>query len=239
MDKKISIIIPVYNVEQYIEKCLQSCINQDLPHQDYEIIVINDGSTDGSLEVVNRVTTDYSNFIIINKPNEGASSARNKGLDIASGNYVWFIDADDWIETNCLQSLIFIMEQEQLDALQIGYHKVINSKTYPFEQKFRKTTPVMSPKEYVNPDLFVGGTCGTIFKREIATINSIRFDEQMRIAEDQLFFLCLFKFAKRVKRVNRLVYYYLSNPNSLMLNVTEEQLLQSVKTISDIFPKSP
>ena len=96
----LSIIIPVYNVEKYVEKCIRSCENQDIPKENYEVIVVNDGSPDGSLAIVERLANEFSNIKVINQENKGLSMARNTGLEAAKGEYVWFVDSDDWIEEN-------------------------------------------------------------------------------------------------------------------------------------------
>lgn len=117
---KLSIIIPVYNVEKYVEKCIRSCENQDIPKVDYEVIVVNDGSPDGSLAIVERVAKEYPNIKIISQENQGLSGARNAGLDAAQGKYVWFVDSDDWIEDNCLKGLTDKLVDD-VDILQIQY----------------------------------------------------------------------------------------------------------------------
>ena len=126
IEMKLSIIIPVYNVEKYVEKCLRSCAEQDLPSDEYEIIVVNDGTKDSSLEIVERVAKDYSNIAIISQENAGLSAARNKGLSLAKGEYIWFIDSDDWIEKNCLQKIIRKCFEDGLDVLGICAANVVN-----------------------------------------------------------------------------------------------------------------
>ena len=106
----LSIIIPVYNAGQFIEKCLQSCENQDIDPSVYEIILINDGSLDRSLIIMKNTIKKYTNILLLSGPNEGVSNARNKGLDIAQGKYIWCVDADDRIEINCLSKILFILE---------------------------------------------------------------------------------------------------------------------------------
>ena len=103
---KISLIIPVYNVEQYLEKCLLSCLDQDLPQSDYEIIVVNDGSPDGSLAIAERIAATATNITVVSQENGGLSAARNTGLEIAKGKYVWFIDSDDTIKKNWKKGLL-------------------------------------------------------------------------------------------------------------------------------------
>ena len=86
----LSIIIPVYNVEDYIIKCLNSCVSQDIPLESYEIIAVNDGSKDSSLQKLNQFSKDYSNIRVISQENKGLSGARNTGLREAKGDYIWF-----------------------------------------------------------------------------------------------------------------------------------------------------
>lgn len=102
---KISIIVPVYGVENYIEKCLDSIINQDMNDDEYEVIVINDGTKDKSWEIVKRITHGHKNFRLYEQENKGLSATRNKGFDLAKGEYIWCVDSDDYIKINCLNEL--------------------------------------------------------------------------------------------------------------------------------------
>lgn len=122
---KISLIIPVYNVEQYLEQCLNSCLNQDLPIDDFEIIVINDGSKDNSLSIANEFEQKYRNIKVYSQVNQGLSTARNKGLSLAKGEYVWFIDSDDWIKSQSLRKITDLCIENSLDALSISAANVI------------------------------------------------------------------------------------------------------------------
>ena len=116
----LSMILPAYNVEKHIENLIESCERQDISQNSYEIIVVNDGSTDGTLCVVESLVTKYSNIRIVNQPNQGVSVARNNGFKEAKGKYIWFIDPDDEISSNCLSSLISIMEKQNLEALVVA-----------------------------------------------------------------------------------------------------------------------
>ena len=102
---KLSVIIPVYNVAPYIAKCLESIYFQDVDKGDYEIIIVNDGSTDNSLSIVKKTIVNWENVKLIDQSNGGLSCARNSGLDCAIGDYVWFVDSDDWIESNSLKRI--------------------------------------------------------------------------------------------------------------------------------------
>lgn len=123
MKMKISIIIPVYNVEKYLRQCLDSCLEQDIPKSEYEIIIVNDGSPDNSHVIVDEYALLYDNIRVINKKNGGLSSARNAGLSIAKGNLIWFVDSDDSIVSNSLKYIYDIFkENPQLDLLTFDYN---------------------------------------------------------------------------------------------------------------------
>jgi len=128
---RLSIIIPVYNVEEYVEKCIKSCAEQDLSFQEYEIIVVNDGSLDGSLAICERLDAEYAHVHIISQKNKGLSGARNIGLSVAKGEYVWFVDSDDWISPSLLTSICSKLI-DSLDILWLGHvvemnHRIVSS----------------------------------------------------------------------------------------------------------------
>lgn len=135
----LSIIIPVYNAEKYLAECLDSCLNQDIPHEDYEIICVNDGSKDGSAAILDSYAAKYPNVHVVHKANAGVSEARNDGFTLARGTYIWFVDNDDFIHPNALpalqqhiaihpcEKLIFpyyefteVLTEEEIAALQNG-----------------------------------------------------------------------------------------------------------------------
>lgn len=115
----ISVIVPVYNVEKYLERCLDSIINQTL--KDVEIICVNDGSTDNSINILKEYS---SQIIIVNKENGGLSDARNKGLDYASAPYIAFVDSDDWIEETAFEEAYCAIEKYKTDFVCFGSQKV-------------------------------------------------------------------------------------------------------------------
>lgn len=115
--KKVSIIIPLYNLEKLIGKCIASALAQDLSPEEYEILVIDDGSTDGSLAAAEKAAQGHPNVHVYTKPNEGLSRTRNYGTDRAAGRYVMYLDADDYLEPNVLGHLVETMECGGLDML--------------------------------------------------------------------------------------------------------------------------
>lgn len=117
----ISIIIPVYNVEKYLRQCLDSCLNQDIPKSEYEIIIVNDGSPDNSQIIIDEYASKNANIKVIKKENGGLSSARNAGLEIASGDYIWFVDSDDSIKENCLNYICSLFKNNQIQLMTFDY----------------------------------------------------------------------------------------------------------------------
>lgn len=165
----LSFIVPIYNAEKYIKECLDSLLEQDLSNKEYEIICVNDGSTDQSLKILADYENSNNSIRIINKENGGVSSARNKGLEVAAGEYVWFIDADDFIQKNILNALHLLLRESDADVIQIG--------AYPFfdelsdEERVLYENGKLKPKSYAN-NVFV---TRNIFKREFLNHHGITF----------------------------------------------------------------
>lgn len=118
---KFSLVIPVYNVEDFLIQCLDSIVNQTL--ESIEIICINDGSTDNSLEILNKYAAEDKRFVVISQENQGQGVARNKGLEIARGEYIAFVDPDDWIELNALEELYKAFKTKKADVIEFNYRE--------------------------------------------------------------------------------------------------------------------
>ena len=119
--KRLSIIVPVYNVELYVERCLRSLENQDIPKDDYEIICVNDGSPDDSRRVVIHMQNEFDNIVLVDQENHGVSCARNKGIDNANGKYLLFIDPDDYVYTNCFANILKKADEQEAQVSFLGY----------------------------------------------------------------------------------------------------------------------
>ncbi len=210
----LSIIIPVYNKERYVEQCIRSCVDQDLQRDSYEIIIVNDGSTDGSADIIRGFSDPGGKIRYIEQPNQGPGAARNRGLKEARGEYIWFVDSDDRIASNCLKQIVEILKQEQLDALQIGYQIAFENGGQA-SANHGVNTGVCGPREYIVPRVFIGATCITIFRREIATSKGIEFNTDIVLAEDQLYFSEVLDNCTRIKGVDRVYYHYLVNSSSV------------------------
>lgn len=119
--KRLSVIVPMYNVEKYVERCIRSLEKQDIPKDDYEIICINDGSPDNSRDVVRNLQNEFDNIVLIDQENQGVSMARNNGIDIASGKYLLMVDPDDYIKHDVLKERLEVLDQNNLDIGFTGF----------------------------------------------------------------------------------------------------------------------
>ena len=116
----LSVIIPVFNAEKYLSECLDSLLVQDINRDDYEIICVNDGSTDRSLEILREYETKYANILVLDQCNKGICQARNAGFERAQGDYVWFFDSDDFVQDSAFGKLKNITAQSHCDMLTVG-----------------------------------------------------------------------------------------------------------------------
>lgn len=180
----LSIIIPVYNVEKYLAECLDSCLNQGLPAEDYEILCVNDGSPDGSAEILSAYERRYPNIRVLTKENGGVSSARNLGLDHAQGDYVWFVDADDVI---IQESLGLFYEQAKISE----FPDRMKMLAFEFYDEFSSEI-INEPK---NEPLDGGDNLITLSLLSLKRIQerSLRFQAGIYYGEDTLF---LYQFIK-------------------------------------------
>lgn len=124
MGMKLSIVVPIYNVERYLRKCVDSLLAQDLSSQGYEIILVDDGSPDGCPIICDEYASKHENIKVVHQENGGLSAARNSGIEKAQGEYVQFVDADDFLESNVLNSLVEKIDSDQLDVLRFNYQNV-------------------------------------------------------------------------------------------------------------------
>lgn len=172
----LSIIIPMYNVELYVEQCLLSCLRQDIPTSDYEIIVVNDGSPDGSLAIAERMASAASNILIVSQPNGGLSVARNKGLSLAQGEYVWFVDSDDRIEENCLGRISLLLKKN-VDILQLQYRKIYENGKPNIEIPFFSIEGVKNGRDVISLGGLPAPAPFSIYKRKFLIKNNLKFYE--------------------------------------------------------------
>ena len=206
----ISIIVPVYNVELYIEKCIESVLNQTI--DDYELIIINDGSIDNSGLICQEYAKKSNKIKYFDQKNGGVSLARNIGLENAIGKYICFLDSDDTIENNAVFELLKFIEKYnsiEIDILQFGYTTISENSSKYTIPKFSK---IYASEEYFNTNICSPGICGNLIKREL--IEGLRFLNGIKVAEDIEFMVKVFSKANIIGSVDKSLYNYLIRENS-------------------------
>ncbi len=222
MDKSeslVSIIVPVYKVEKYLSRCVDSLINQT--YKNIEIILVDDGSPDNSPKICDEYASRDSRIRVIHKENAGVSEARNTGIDSAKGDYICFVDSDDYVREDMVERLISPANENNSDmVVASGYYKVYGDKII----ELRSDCARGECERVVNKDfsVFWGGkishrsSCSVLYSRD--TIKDIRFDSNLKIAEDFLFVIQAMKKATKISCVDDCLYYYFVNDCSVMNN---------------------
>lgn len=236
---RLSLIIPVYNVERYLAKCLDSVLQQDIPHDEYEIIVVNDGSPDDSARLVQKVQEvqlgqdGSTNIKLVNRENGGLSAARNTGLEHATGEYVWFIDSDDWVEPNCISSLLTYAEDNHLDVhcfgLQLAFE---DGKTEKYNISCEKHRCDYSGDEFICKVGMPPAAWAALYRRDFLLKNKLRFMEGI-LHEDQEFTPRAYFLAKRIAYTDMIVYNYLQRTGSIMKSKRSAKRCKDLLTVAD------
>src|SRR5690554_3745345 len=224
MRPKVSVIIPVYNTEQYIEKCLKSVLNQDL--EDIEILIIDDASPDNSLKIIERFKNIDPRIILKKQEyNQGQAKARNWGLSQAKGDYILFVDSDDFSAPNVLKTIYNKAVKDDLDILEARHFRLTEEKITEFPPNFKLVNEVLSGdkywKESGNISIMVWNK---IYKRTFLLENNILFKD--RKFEDEDFVVRAFMHAKRVKNTELFIYNYLIREDSTMRSAVTPQKVQ-------------
>lgn len=217
----LSIIVPFYNVEEYIEDCIRSMYNQDIPIENYEVICINDCSPDNSVEIIRKLQKEYDNIVLIeHTKNKRQGGARNTGLRCAKGEYIWFVDSDDYIMPNVFNILLNSAMKSSLDVLQFGYTRD-NDKL--LINDFYKNK-ILAGEDYLFTDDIddwydkINAPWHQIIRKELIVRNNIEFIENIQF-EDTDYMLSVFLNANRVQYISVCAYNYRINNNSITLSV--------------------
>lgn len=210
MDSRLSIIIPVYNNENYLRPALQSVLAQTYP--DFEVLVIDDGSTDGSLAICREFAQKDKRLRVIQKEIGGVSSARNRGLEEAAGQYIAFVDGDDCIDPEMYTTMITILQDTGADLVDC---RVIKERQY-MPRSYEKGDVEVSdhPLEYLSKKgYFIDSSLNKVYRRNF--IGHTRFDEGISYSEDKLFVTELIFRAKKMALVSNVFYHYIQHGDSL------------------------
>lgn len=224
-DTRVSIIVPVYNVEKYLVRCIESLINQTF--KNIEIILINDGSTDNSLNIINEYRKKDKRIKLINNKNNGVSYSRNIGIKQSTGDYIMFVDSDDWIDKDAIKNMYALAIKNSCDLIMCSYtREFLNGSK---ERKIMLDDEVIYEKKNIKRDLLrrligpikgelvksegldsIGTVWGKLYKSSIIKNNYIKFIdlEEIGSAEDVLFNIYLFNEIDRAMFINKPIYHY-------------------------------
>ena len=218
---KLSIIIPFYNVEQYIAQCLDSVYQQDIPEEEYEVICVNDASPDGSREIVKEYQKKHKNLVLVeHEKNKKLGAARNTGRKAAGGKYIWNVDSDDMIAPNCLKEMLEICEQKELDVLLFGMRDFKDGALYD-----RKILPWQDAKTVYNGLTFwkeegkqnqrwISQVWTQMYRKAFLDEQQI-YSPEINMGEDVPYTYASIMFAKRLMASNKPYYTYRINPVSM------------------------
>lgn len=226
IEKKVSVIIPVYNAEKHITRCVESLLNQTL--KECEFIFINDGSTDSSRKIIERYSQLDNRIKLINKENEGVSIARNIGLHYSIGKYIGFVDADDYVEADMYRILYEAAVKDDCDTvisnfeIEIDGEKIITRYPFPVD--------VILQREYIEEELLpyyvryenLNTACNKIYRRKLINEKKIRFPEKIELGEDALFNINFFAEIASTKYLDYIGYHYVEVKGSATRNIANK-----------------
>lgn len=232
---KLSIVVNMYNTAKFMPKCMETLLEQDIPQEEYEIILVDDCSPDNSLEMAKEYATRYKNIrVCTHEKNKGLAAARNTGIDAAKGEYLCFVDPDDYIEKNSLAALLKQMDDEQLDMLRFNYQKVDEDYNKvpdsEIEARFDYTPGVMTGTEFLAHRLGVGCyVWAYIYRLEFVKKTGIRFFEGC-FFDDTPWLPRILQKAQRVN-VNPVRHqYYLQRTGSMVHSHNKQAVMRKVDT---------
>lgn len=217
-DLLVSIIIPVYNVQEYIARCLESCTAQQMKNSKhkYEVICVDDGSTDSSLEIIKAYALKYGLITVISKSNNGVSSARNCGMSVAKGKYIWFVDSDDWIAEGSVGAIgdALAKQSEYPDCVLFSFRQVTEYEN--------KTIDIINDVKLVeggygtSKKSYSGSVWCRWFSKKMISDNGFLFDEDMRYSEDTLFLSRVKLICRNQILIEDICYYYYQRQTSAL-----------------------
>lgn len=238
---KLSIILPVFNMEKYLHRSIHSLLAQDIPKDEYEIIIVNDESKDKSLAIARELEAAHENVIVCDKKNGGAGAARNSGLDLAKGKYIHFVDPDDYVAENIYKTLVECAERNQLDLLAFDIIKTTDTNLYQtksiMEELDCNQLQVEDGITYIAHTNYNSACWWYLLNREFLTKTGLRFIEG-RWMEDSILTPKLFIKAKRVAKIPLDVYRYMVIPNSAMTSTEPthyQKLIHDIENATFVF----
>lgn len=223
----ISVIVPVYNCLPYLNECLQSLVKQD--RSSIEIIIVDDGSTDGSGVICDEFAVKYQGVTVIHQSNQGVSAARNKGLDKAIGVYIGFVDADDWVAPDYFDVLLRYINKHEADFYYFDF-KRDNDDIIPLRLTANNASGIIMELWETYQHI---SCCRCLFKNEIIKSNNIRFALERHYGEDQEFALKTILYCTKIIGVDTALYFYRKNQTSAVYKITYD-LFQDIEAMRSV-----
>ena len=221
----LSVIVPIYNGQAYLRQCLDSLLDQDIPAREYEIVCVNDGSRDGSGEILREYGDRFSNVIVIEQENAGVAAARNTGLKQARGAYVWFVDADDFVQHNILGKMRATVEAENCDRLVFGAYQFADELA-PEEVNLASTGGLS-----VNAPWYDAVVWRSLLKRSFLEENQLFFRyPQITHGEDGLFMYEVARCQKSCVEMGEILYFYRVHSGSAETERSPEHLRKMLRS---------
>lgn len=235
----ISVIIPVYNGEQLLNRCIQSVRQQT--YDNFELLLINDGSTDNSLSICQSYAKKDKNIFVYSQKNQGVSAARNKGIELAKGKLICFIDADDWVDKTYLESLHSTYENENADLVISNSKAVLNKGTIKgaaFQDKYLQKRD----DNFIPDELFKNGSIllrlsiwAKLYKKNIIDNHDIRFKKELKLGEDFIFVLEYALKCRKIVFTNDYTYNYDRTNENSVIRKYNKQLYVNFKNTNDVY----
>lgn len=214
-----SIIVPVYNTKTYLERCVKSILNQN--YDGFELILVDDGSSDGSADICDEYAKSDKRVRVIHKKNGGVSSARNCGLKMATGDYVWFVDSDDYIQQDALLILHEVVMRDKKDLYVFNTHKENETFEGDLDTFFQR---------YYFTYVLKYAPWNKLYKRSVLNQYQLQYDEEETIGEDLLFNINYYShMEKEIQFINKQLYFYDNRPGSAMNAKSKYRIVQQMR----------
>ena len=226
---ELSIVIPIYKIRDYVVKCVESCIDNDVIN-DYEIILVDDESPDDSIDLLQPYIQKYDNISLVQRKNGGLSSARNSGLDVAKGYYVWFVDGDDYIEPDAIKIVLQTIKEHKCDIYLLGYNSVVDDKIVD-STIFKVGEGIVNPhKEFLKCNFSFPALVWThVYNRQYLVDNNLRSYEGI-IYDDTEFRFNSYYLASTLFSIEKSLYNYrIGRPGSIM-TTSEKKLKEGISS---------
>ena len=223
---KVSIIVPIYNAEKAIRKCVESILNQE--YKDFELLLMDDGSKDSSPSIIDEYAEKDDRVKAIHKKNSGVSDTRNQAIDMAEGTYIQFLDADDWITPDATKLLVHAIEDSEADMVIADFYRVVGE--HLSKKGDIDTDRILTRKDYAdymlsNPaDYYYGVIWNKFYKKELLDRYKLRMDAELSYCEDFIFNMEYLLHAEHIAVVKSPIYYYVKTEGSLVsqnMNLTK------------------